>query len=224
MQIPEELLHKYPEDADRIGRQCKHFKNTCERCSQRFSAFEVICAHCGNARPRCRNLRLENAHCCRSHLPRKTLSIYNLAAGRISEAALDEVVENDDRSLDSEYAMAQLVLAQMIDDVDTSAKIKLEAVKTFFEIAKLRKTVETGEDLNIRFDDRVAGAIRQRFKVFVTSLYKALEKHIKDPDVRKAIMGDVRNAVSLVGTHTAVADGMVVPTTRPQGRTLSGGG
>jgi hypothetical protein len=129
---------------------------------------------------------------------------------------LDEVIELDDRTLDREYAIAKMCLADIIADKGCPSFAKMKAVKEFFEIAALRKKVEAGEDLHIKFDDKAVAAIRKRLRLMVVALDEALKKFVPDQQARRDVMEYVRTRVRLTGNVTGVADGMAVVHTRPQ--------
>lgn len=201
--IPEELIHKYP--ALNFGdSQCKYFRNKCQHgsCNYSFKPNEVVCPRCNTPRERCGAKAITATDACRAHTKRGVLSIYNLATTRISEQAIDEVIESDDRSVDAEVAIAKVLLSKILDNEAIPDDRKMKAVKETLEIAAIRKKIETGDDLAIKMDDKTAQAIRRRFKMLIAAFQAALREFIKDDELRIKIMDHVQAASRLAGRQT----------------------
>lgn len=210
--IPPDLIVRY--SPDRHGdEQCQHFVNKCP-CDRRFKANEVACPNCGRERQRCRNKVLEGSTACRAHTRRTVLSIYKFASAKLSEAAIEELMEAEDVSLDAEFAMGKLLIASIMEG-DLPDRAKLKALKDLFDLARTKQNIDSGgEDLNIKWDDKTALAIRKRFKLLITAIREALELHLPDdPDKRAKIMEHVKQTSKLVGRHKPVKHQALGPRT-----------
>ncbi|MBX4215789.1 hypothetical protein KW797_02480 [Candidatus Parcubacteria bacterium] len=203
VRIPDDQLGNYPTGP--LGdAQCKYLRNSCHDCKLRYKPSEVVCSKCGRVRPRC-GAKIDPAQldCCRQHVPRAVLSAYNLAVGRISEHTVEEALElHDARSVDVEVAIAKVILGNIIgDDVLPDPK-KLACIREYMQILAEQKKLETGADLELKFDDRMAEAIRRRFKSLIATFQGAINEFVRDPAVRQQIMERVKVGVKIGGRFT----------------------
>lgn len=174
------------------------FVNKCGTCDSRFSKLTLVCG-CGEKRKRCGGIVLQGKKTCRSHMSDVDCSVYHALAKQIPAEVLEHIVERDDRDLTVQYAAAQVVLAQILDkpDGEVAPQVKLRMCKEFFEIAKLRKTVEQGEVVNVAFDDKMADKLRQRFKAFLDTLMQALVDEKIPKDTQERILRRVQEAAKI---------------------------
>lgn len=166
----------------------------------------MSCPTCNTPRERCRNRRLQDLECCRAHQPRGILGIHNYAAGKIGADTLNEVLEHDGRNLDGEFTLSRVIVANIVASNAPDGE-KLKAIEQLTKIAKNIKECESGGALEIKFDDKMAEAIRRRFKTMTKAMEESLLRNLpgdSNEAVRKQIMEDVRHGMQLQARYTPV--------------------
>lgn len=187
--------------------QCVCFKRVCPKCGTRFPVGSKVCPDCGAPRPRCRHRAMANEVVCRSHARGRPLSIYNILVNTISDGVLEELVEQDDRDLSQEYALAKVALSTVLDGSATpDSKELLAMVKDFFTIAEKKRNIEKGQVLNIAWNDELVNSLRKKIRIIMRAVASALEKNIEDPELRQKILEDIKDSTKMVGNMITVPD------------------
>lgn len=200
-----ELIKAYPQV---IKNQCTCLKNTCSKCGTTFpDGIILVCPKCNTNRERCRSRVIEGEDVCPAHNPHRAFSMYQRLAANISDASLEEFIEKGDNDLTQEFALARLALSGILDGGAAgglTSKDLLENLKMFFDIALKKKRIETGDTLNIKWDDKMAESMRKRWRQAINSLADSILRHITVEVLRpgvdreallKVIFQDLKNSM-----------------------------
>lgn len=170
---------QYP---DTLPNQCLKLLNVCRECGTKFTEEELICRECGAKRPRCKNKKALGQDFCEKHY--KTMkgnptSIYNRLAGVIADTTLEQLVETKGTNLEEEFALAKVILAGLVGESSNLSQAELMKItREFFEIAKIKSTIEKGDTLNIKWSDDVVKGIQNKMRSIIKSLQFVLKLNL----------------------------------------------
>lgn len=205
-----DLRAKFNDKADpsyKFENQCVCYKRLCS-CGYRFKAGEAVCPQCGKPRQRCQNKATFGEETCRIHASGRAYTLYNRLAASLSDSAIEELIERDDRSLEQEFTLAKVALSSYLDssEENVSSKELMRLVKEFFIIAEKKKNIESGQTLNIAWDDKVVNALRTRMKILIKAFINIIDKYINDPDVKQQILIELKEQTTMFGNMLTVPD------------------
>lgn len=205
-----ELRAKFNDKTDpsyKFDNQCVCYKRICS-CGYKFKSGETTCPQCGKARQRCQNKATFGEETCRVHASGRAYTLYNRLAASLSDSAIEELIERDDRSLDQEFILAKIALSSYLDlsESEISSKELMRLVKEFFIIAEKKKNIESGQTLNIAWDDKVVNALRTRMKILIKAFINIIDKYIDDPDVKQQILIELKEQTTMFGNMLTVPD------------------
>lgn len=188
--------------------QCTAFVRSCPDCGARFAPLDTECPECGKPRPRCRNKAMEGEEVCRSHATGRPYSLYTKLAATLTDTALQELIEADDRDLSEEYALAKAALAGLLEKNggNLSSKDVMAMCKDFFTIAEKKKNIEKGQVLNISWDDKMVNALRQRVRTLIRTMNDVVMEYVQDPVLQRKIITEVKNRTKLAGNAITVPE------------------
>lgn len=207
MELAKDIRAVFNDTSDpsyKFENQCVCYKRVCT-CGTRFPVGSTVCPSCGAVRPRCGNRAMEGEEVCRAHATGRPFSLYSKLAATLSDGALEELVEQDDRDLSQEYALAKVALSCVLDgEVNPDSKTLLAMVKDFFTIAEKKKTIEKGQVLNIAWNDDLVNALRKRVRLLVRTMNEVLSEYIDDEELRTKILKEVQSRTKMPGNAVTV--------------------
>lgn len=198
-----DLRAKFNDKSDptwRFHNQCVAFKRVCPECGNRFPSGSDHCIYCGAPRPRCQHKAMDGETVCRQHITGRPYTLYNKLAGTLTDTALEEIIEADDRDLSQEFALARIALSGALDRPGTIDSEKLlKMVKDFFIIAEKKKTIEQGQVLNISWNDELVNSLRLRVRKLIKTFEEVIDEFIEDPQLKKKILTEIRDRTRMPG-------------------------
>lgn len=179
--------------------QCVAYKRTCKECGKRFEPTATVCSSCGKPRPRCQNKAMSGEEVCRVHVSGRAYTLYNKLAATLSDAALEEFIEGDDRDLEQEYALAKIALSGALDNQNLTSEKLMQLTKEFFTIAEKKKNIEKGQVLNISWNDELANTLRLRVRKLIKAFAEIINDYVQDPELKKTMLKELKERTQLVG-------------------------
>lgn len=180
--------------------QCVAYKRTCPVCGERFNPQDLKCGYCGSDRPRCKNRAMDGEELCRCHISGRSYSLYNKLCGTLTDAALEEFIERDERGLEQEFALAKIALSCVLDEgKKPSSEQLMKMVKEFFVVAEKKKNIEKGQVLNISWNDDLVNSLRLRVRKLIRTFAEILDENIQDAELKKKMMVTLKERTKLMG-------------------------
>lgn len=155
----------------------------------------TVCPACGKPRDRCSLNAMDNSDRCSFHRRKGRRSLYNQAALAISSDILDELEDEDDRSLAREYHLARLIVDKMATNGGDPREL-LNAIEKIFKIAEARKKVETDMSQATGLSPEMVTVVRKRIKAVVDAYNEAILQFVHDEQTRALILGFVKRVLS----------------------------
>lgn len=154
----------------------------------------TVCPNCGTPRERCSLPALEGSDRCAFHRRRGKKSLYNQTILAISDDILDELEDEDNKSLAREYHLARLVVDKMARS-EADPKELLLAIEKIFKIAESRKKIEENYSNASGLDAEATNLVRKRIKVVIDAYNEAIKQFVHDEQTRVLITQFVRKVL-----------------------------
>lgn len=185
--------------------QCITFNRICSSCGNLFEDEDAdTCVSCGLPRVRCKNTAMGNEERCRIHAKDRVMSMYNIVAAKVSDSTLEELIEKGNlRDLTVEFALAKLCIADLHSQ-NVHATERLDALATFFTIAKNLQTIESGGLLNNHWNDPLIVAVRTKFRSLIGCMVDIIAKYVTDAGVRKLMLQELQERSKLIGNSVTI--------------------
>lgn len=152
--------------------QCIYLLKFCKKCGQPYGN-SLTCKNCGSLRRRCTNTAIKD-NACYSHNGGDNPAIYTKLFNKLGDVAVDNLMEGSTSyNLNAEFAIARMLLAK-IGEENTGLDVseQMDMVKKLFEIAKLKKTLETDGATDILWDSNVVTKIN----TFIGRVFSAIKE------------------------------------------------
>lgn len=186
--------------------RCQALKRICPECGTRFKREDEVCQNCGAKREQCNKTAITGDTKCRSHVTGRAFSLYSKLAATLTDSALEELVQRDDRSLDQEYALAKVALSAVLDsnrkDEMTPERL-MSLVRSFFYIAEKKKNIESGQVLNISWNDDLVNSLRTKIGRLVRGMKEIIEEYVPEEsrmEAKEALYRKTKTAISLISS------------------------
>ena len=172
------------------GNQCSCLNNTCSECGEKFpneaapefmqEGIVVKCPNCGAWRRRCGSIAMANSDVCRKHLGHRQYSLYTKLASHIADISIDELLalDTDQWDLTTEFNLAKVALSAQLEQGKITSEQLLDNLQKFFKIAELKKKIESGETLQIKYDDETYQQLRAKWRKMLFTLEGIMQEEL----------------------------------------------
>jgi hypothetical protein len=132
------------------------------------------------------------------------MGIYNIVASKVSDTTLDAMIESGQlRDLTAEFALAKLAVAELHASAG-HASDRLDALSTFFNIAKTLQTIESGGLLNNAWNDPLVSAMRSKFRTLIGVMVDIIQKYVPDKQLRALMLQELKERSKMIGNSVTI--------------------